>query len=135
MVRASIAASPGVQAGMVPMKKRVSALAVLVAAVSCSAAFAQEMSFRDVDRLAMNTSEPGAGHSTLIEASDSGGGSRTASGGDGMRPVGARADEDDSAVDALPVKATAPSEPTTPAAAVPKRPSYRWQSLVPGAIK
>lgn len=138
MVRASIAASPGAQAGTVPMKKPVSALAVLVAVWSCSAAVAQEMPMRDVDLLAVNASEPGTSHSTLIDTTDSGGGAsgaRALRGGDGMRPGSARGDDDDAPTDSAPVKAAPAGDGAAPATSAPKRPSYRWQSLVPGAIK
>jgi hypothetical protein len=119
------------------MKKPVSALAVLVAAWSCTAAFAQEAPLRGVGLLALNTSEPSS-HSTLVEPSDGGGGTvgaRALRGGDGMRPGSGQADDDDGAsADALPAKAGTPADPAPPVSA-PRRPSYRWQSLVPGAIK
>ncbi|MEO5626502.1 MAG: hypothetical protein ABIQ70_10885 [Dokdonella sp.] len=128
------------------MKTFAIALAVLVTATSASAALAQSAPVRGVGLLALNASEvrSSAGgtsgtRTTLIEVPDSGGGglvgARAARGsGDGGRS----AHDTDAPVapDALPAKASiAPGDPTAPATMTPKRTNYRWQTLVPGAIK
>jgi len=119
----------------------------LLLSMACCAAFfsasavAQSAPLRGVGLLALGANEPGAG--SLLDMADAGGGSvgaRALRGGDGAdraRP-GAPRDEDDDesgAPDALPPAAIPQGDPTVPAAPTPKRPTYRWQTLVPGAIK
>jgi hypothetical protein len=147
--RASIAASRALIAGELLMKKPIIIMAAVVAAISSAAAFAQSAPVRGVGLLALNASEsrsgPGnapGGHNALIEIPDGGGGgfgARAARGGDDTGPAASlsQADSDSITVpDALPPKVViAPGNPAAPAAPTPKRPSYRWQSLVPGAIK
>lgn len=111
------------------------------AAFSCATAFAQSAPLRGVGLLALGANEPRSG--TLLDMADAGGGSigaRALRGGDGAdraRPAPTRetTDEDADAPDALPPAAIPQGDPTVPAAPTPKRPTYRWQSLVPGAIK
>ena len=125
------------------MKKSVIAFAVIVLALSCVTAFAQNVPLRGFGLLAMNSDSANGlanpGRSALIETPDGGGGgslgARALRGADGgaaaPRPAAGAA-----AADALPPKAIgAFDDPSQPAAPTPKRPSYRWQSLVPGAIK
>lgn len=127
------------------MKKPVIALAAFVAALSSFAVSAQNAPLRGVGLLALEANEshglgalPG-GRNTLVETPDSGGGSVGAramrGGGDSAGGGGTRLmrSEDAAVIDSQPVKAV--GDPSPPAAATPKRPSYRWQSLVPGAIK
>lgn len=139
MDRASMAASVGVVAWTIPMKNVGFLLAVLVAATSASCAFAQSAPVRGVGLLALNASESraagaAAGARTLqIELPDSGGGGHV-----GPRAIrgsgdagGVRADNPSPTTPA--VAPIAAGDPTTPTA--PKRTNYRWQALVPGAIK
>ena len=87
-----------------------------IAAFTCASASAQNAPLRGVGLLALGANEIHA--NTLVDMADAGGGSigsralRGSDGADRARPATAR-----------------------PAAATPKRPTYRWQSLVPGAIK
>lgn len=112
-----------------------------LAAFSCAPAFAQNAPLRGVGLLALGAND--AHSNTLVDMADAGGGSigsRALRGGDGAdraRPAPTRdATVDDADVpDALPPAAIPAGDPTAPAAATPKRPTYRWQSLVPGAIK
>lgn len=121
------------------MNKSAIALIAVVLATFNVAALAQDM--RGVGLLALNTDDSRGGladpgRSSLIETPDSGGGSgaRALRGSDGA-PT-ARASEPADGADALPSKASAPfDDPSQPAVPTPKRPTYRWQSLVPGAIK
>jgi hypothetical protein len=122
------------------MKKIMLISAVLLAAASASGAFAQSAPVRGVGLLALNASDSrgnagaAAGSRTMqIEVPDSGGGgghvgARALRGGDagGVHDVGAAP----SAPNPAPITA---GDPTTPIA--PKRTNYRWQALVPGAIK
>ena len=123
------------------MNKPILILAVLLAAMSCSAACAQSVPLRGIGLLALEAGDsrsasPGGG-SALVELPDDGGGGAVGAraqrgSGDGMHaPVHDRAP----VPDALPPAAIVRGDPAAPAAATPKRPSYRWQSLVPGAIK
>lgn len=127
------------------MKKPVIALAAFVAALSSFAVSAQNAPLRGVGLLALEANEshglgalPG-GRNTLVETPDSGGGSVGAramrGGGDSASssPRLMRGD-DVGSIDTPPAKPVV-GDPSPPAAATPKRPSYRWQSLVPGAIK
>jgi hypothetical protein len=143
MDRASITASLGLAAGKVLMKTIAIALAVLAAATSASGAFAQSAPVRGVGLLALNASDargsagdaPGRGQA-LIEVDDGGGGGLTGAraargGGDG-----GKSSREAAVPDALPAKTPiAPGDPTAPAAMAPKHANYRWQALVPGAIK
>lgn len=124
------------------MKQSVIAFAVIVLTLSCAAAFAQNIPLRGFGLLALNGDSANGlgnpGRSALVETPDGGGGSlgphalRGADGGAvAPRPAAGAA-----APDALPPRAIgAFDDPSQPAAPTPKRPSYRWQSLVPGAIK
>jgi len=78
--------------------------------------------------------------STVVDMDDVGGGMRSlrgADGGDGASPAASPAREPAAppAPDALPPPQMSAGDPATPVAPAPKRSSYRWQSLVPGAIK
>ena len=120
-------------------------LAVLAAAIPISVALAQSAPVRGVGLLALNASEvhsspgdvSGGRGGALIETPDGGGGSMVgarASRGSGDVRKGAQAAAE--VPDALPPKnLIAPGDPTAPAAMAPKRVNYRWQALVPGAIK
>ncbi|MFC5488958.1 hypothetical protein [Dokdonella soli] len=123
------------------MKKPVIALAAIVAAMSSAAALAQNAPLRGVGLLALDASEShsgSGGRSALVEIPDdnSGGGSigaRALRGGDGSAPHAAH---EAGGLELSPPKTLIQAgDPAQPAAATPKRPSYRWQSLVPGAIK
>jgi hypothetical protein len=112
------------------------ATASLACACACANAAAQAGPARGATLLAMGAAESPA--NTVVERSDSGGGS---GGGAGMRALrGGDVPPTDARlpaakwVDALPAD-QADLDPAAPAAATPRRPSYRWQSLVPGAIK
>lgn len=147
MVRASIAASQGHVAGETLMKTFTIILAVLAAVIPASGALAQSAPVRGVGLLALNTSEvhsspgdvSGGRGGALIETPDGGGGGMVgarASRGSGDVRNPAPAESTPAAPDALPPKnLIAPGDPTAPAAMAPKRVNYRWQALVPGAIK
>lgn len=136
MDRANIGTCPGLSAGKTPMKKSICALAVLATALSASVAFAQSAPLRGVGLLALDAGEShgagGAQHALVALPDDDGGGAvgpRALRGSDGgMRSRG----NPGSAADGTPPML---DNPSPPAAATPKRPTYRWQSLVPGAIK
>lgn len=112
-----------------------------LAAFSSAAAYAQSAPLRGVGLLALGANEPSS--NTLLDMADSGGGSvgsRALRGGDGAdraRPAPTRDAPGDelAAPDALPPSAIPQGDPTAPAAPTPKQPTYRWQTLVPGAIK
>ena len=111
------------------------------ATFSCAVATAQSAPLRGVGLLALGANEPSP--NALLDMADSGGGSvgaRALRGGDGAdraRPTLTReaAGDKAEAPDALPPAAIPQGDPTVPAAPTPKQPTYRWQSLVPGAIK
>ena len=120
------------------MKTLIPALAVLATALSGSIAFAQSVPLRGGGLLALDAGESHAagGHHALVALPDDGGGgtigpSALRGSDGGMRGRG----DGDAAVDATPAKAMGLDAPSGPAAETPKRPTYRWQSLVPGAIK
>jgi len=130
------------------MKKPVVALMAVAAMLFGAAAWAQEAPLRGVGLLALNASDASSGlgnaqpRGALVETPDSGGGGATTRNGRGAGDIGPAArlphvDEPATRAipDALPPAVLPHGDPTTPAAATPKRPSYRWQSLVPGAIK
>lgn len=113
------------------------AIALLTAAAcACSApAFAQAGLLRSLEVAALGAardSDSGLGNAqglrnVMIETPDEGGG--------GLRDGDRRhADDTEASEEAAPAAASR-HEATTPGAATPKRPTYRWQSLVPGAIK
>ena len=142
MDRASIAVP---RAGNPFMNKSVLALAFAAAAVCCANAFAQDAPLRGVGLLALNASSEsdssglGGGSSgarnMMVDVPDEGGGSapRTLRGGGDTAPTRSAPAK---SPDALPPNAIAPTgDPAGPTVATPKRPTYRWQSLVPGAIK
>jgi hypothetical protein len=118
----------------------------LLLSIACCAAFtssavsAQSAPLRGVGLLALGASESRV--KSLVEMTDVGGGSvgaramRGADGGDRARPSATLEHDDEGATpDSLPPAALPTGDPTVPAAATPKRPTYRWQTLVPGAIK
>lgn len=121
------------------------ATVTLVLSMVGAVAVARGLPMRDMDLLALNTDSPRnaldiGGRSSLIDSSDGGGGStgaRARHGVDGSgSPAVSGTGDESSAADALPPRGIVPFEdPSSPAAPTPKRPSYRWQSLVPGAIK
>lgn len=123
------------------MKTKLLLTMACCAAFHCATASAQGAPLRGVGLLALGASEPRSG--SLFDMGDAGGGSigaRALRGGDGAdraRPGSTRDvdDADADAPDALPPAAMPQGDPTVPAAPTPKRPTYRWQSLVPGAIK
>jgi hypothetical protein len=124
------------------MKKRFIILVALAAVMATAVASGQNAPLRGVGLLALNASEPGSARSTLVEmpdGSDGGGsvGARALRGGDNAMPSrSAYGSAQDTVVpDELPPRNAPSTNPAAPAAATPKRPSYRWQSLVPGAIK
>lgn len=126
------------------MKKSVITLVAIAFAMFDAAALAQNAPLRDFGLLALNSDDSHSGlgnssRSTLVETPDSGGGSigaRALRGADGNAASAASRPTDAMAPDALPSRAIVPfDDPSQPAAPTPKRPSYRWQSLVPGAIK
>jgi hypothetical protein len=149
MDRASIVESLGSTAGSILMKKPILALVALVALLSGVVAWGQEAPLRGVGLLALNAADAQSGlgnaqsHGELVETPDSGGGGGTTTrNGRGAGDVGPAARLPRAAQapvqtvpDELPPAALPHGDPATPAAATPKRPSYRWQSLVPGAIK
>ncbi|HEY0179371.1 MAG TPA: hypothetical protein VGC30_07045 [Dokdonella sp.] len=121
------------------MSKSVIALAAVSVAFASAAAFAQSAPARGIGLLALGATElpsglgtaaPGGARSSLVDVPDSGGGSHGAVRAAPAVPEPAAA----ATPDALPLKPLA-VDPAAPAAPTPKRPSYRWQSLVPGAIK
>ena len=125
------------------MKTKLIILAALATVTVTATAWGQNAPLRGVGLLALNASEPGSVRSTLVEMPDGneGGGAvgaRALRGGDDAIPSRGSYDSEQDAVvvpDQLPPHHAPSTGPTTPAAATPKRPSYRWQSLVPGAIK
>lgn len=130
------------------MKKPFILLAAFVAAICSVEASAQSAMVRSVGLLALNASElrggaaSGAGGGrVLVEIPDGGGGGSAgtrASHGSGDATTPSQHDGSDTVTppDALPPKMmVAPGDPAASAAPTPKRPSYRWQTLVPGAIK
>lgn len=148
MDRASIVESLGRAAGSILMKKPLVALLATMALLFAAVALAQEAPLRGVGLLALNASDAQSGlgsaqsRGALVETPDSGGGGAVTRTGRGAGDIGPaarvpRGEETParSVPDALPPAALSHSDPATPAAATPKRPSYRWQSLVPGAIK
>ena len=126
------------------MKRPVLVLAALLASFA-GVAMAQSAPLRGVGMLALNaadaTSVPG-GRNSLVEIPDSGGGGAAVrgvrGGGDSATAArhAARESTEPMLPDALPsVGGTHAGDPTVPISATPKKPTYRWQSLVPGAIK
>ena len=120
------------------MKATLIALAALAAVLTVPAVSAQEAPLRGVGLLALASADSRGGISdvrdALVETPDSGGGGmRDVRGSDGhgtaraSAPVGTTAD-------ALPPRVLR-VDPAAPTVETPKRPTYRWQSLVPGAIK
>ncbi|HEU4665684.1 MAG TPA: hypothetical protein VFS55_16770 [Dokdonella sp.] len=120
--------------------------AILFAAIGCSIAaahvHAQSAPLRGAGLLALDSVDSRT-CPTVVERIDTGGGSGGSTGARALRgsdvtPRPTHSETDESAVaptpDPLP-KPMASGDPSAPAAATPKRPSYRWQSLVPGAIK
>ncbi|HEY6943056.1 hypothetical protein [Dokdonella sp.] len=124
------------------MNKTAIFFAVLGCSISAADVRAQSAPLRGAGLLALNTVDSKA-CPTVVERIDTGGGSggstgaRALRGGDATpRPTQSGSEENAVAPtpDPLP-KPMASGDPSAPAAATPKRPSYRWQSLVPGAIK
>ncbi|MEO7062675.1 MAG: hypothetical protein ABI082_02725 [Dokdonella sp.] len=124
------------------MKTLIYALAVVATALSGSIAFAQSAPLRGVGLLALDAGEShgaAGGHQALVALpdDDEGGGTvgaRALRGSDGGMRV--RGDGNGNpAADATSTKTIGLDAPSAAAAETPKRPTYRWQSLVPGAIK
>jgi len=116
-------------------------LALILAATVPGATFAQSAPLRGAGLLALNSTEAmasGGPATKALDVVDSGGGStgpRALRGGD-ANPRTAPADIDaPGAIGGDFAKGVGSGDPSPPAAATPKRPTYRWQSLVPGAIK
>jgi hypothetical protein len=128
-------------------------LPILAAALLCGAAHAGEFSLGGARLLAENTAQAGTDMNvtftdrgrSLSEASE-GGDAATTHNARALR--GADVATPDASDDHAPAKPTAPkaTEPATSGTDAPhgvsilppsaiKRPSYRWQSLVPGTIK
>lgn len=112
---------------------------VLAGALAPALACAQSAPLRGAGLLALNSTESLAVNpaTKALDIVDSGGGS-----------TGARALRGSDVAPTTPSDIDAPAaaagdfgkvvgngDPSPPAAATPKRPTYRWQSLVPGAIK
>lgn len=143
MDRASIVAS---LSGNPFMNKPVLALAFVVGTACWAGAFAQDAPLRGVGLLALNAtgdSDGGLGNAqgrsirnVMVDVPDEGGGSEPRGARDGGN-VGAAPirSNTEKTPDALPPGAIQQVDPAAPNVATPKRPSYRWQSLVPGAIK
>jgi len=121
------------------MNRHAIAVLAATAALFASALPAQASSLRGLGLLAMNDDARGlgdAGRSSLVDLPDSGGGSmgpRAVRGADSVLP--ARSGGAPAASTATGDGVETAFDPSAPAAQTPKRPSYRWQSLVPGAIK
>ncbi len=123
------------------MKISILVVAVVLAASPSVIALAQSAPLRGVGLLALGASDtrPAASGSALVDVPDSGGGSTGAHalrGADGDATAARDCPDADAnpVPDALPARSVPSGDPTAPVA-TPKRPSYRWQSLVPGAIK
>lgn len=121
------------------MKASLIALAAVAALLTVPAIFAQEAPLRGAGLLALasagdSRSGIGRARDTLVEIPASGGGgTRDVRGSDGRGTT--RAPQPAAATpDALPPR-TMQGDPAVSPVETPKRPSYRWQSLVPGAIK
>jgi hypothetical protein len=118
------------------MNKTALLLLVFASATASASALAQSASLRGAGLLALNTTVARASGNTVVEMIDSGGGStgaRALRGSDASPQARRAADRAAPVPDPLPEKLI--GDPAAPAAATPKRPTYRWQSLVPGAIK
>lgn len=115
---------------------------VLGCSLSAAGAHAQSAPLRGASLFALNTTDAKVG-SSVVERIDTGGGSGGSTGARALRgsdvtPRATQSESDQNETTALPdplPKPIAGGDPSAPAAATPKRPSYRWQSLVPGAIK
>ncbi len=124
------------------MNKTAILFVVLGCSMSAAGAHAQSAPLRGASLLALNTTDARAG-ATVVERIDSGGGSGGSTGARALRgsditPRATQSESEEDATAPLPdplPKPIAGGDPSAPAAATPKRPSYRWQSLVPGAIK
>ena len=127
------------------MNRPVLATAALLASLTAGAALAQSAPLRGIGVLALNAADvqvvPGT-RNAAVETSDGGGGGGTAirnergSGDVGVVRGGVRRESEALLPDALPPAAAVhASDPAAPVVGTPKKPSYRWQSLVPGAIK
>lgn len=124
------------------MNKTAIILAALGWSLTAADAHAQSAPLRGAGLLALNTVDSRA-CPTVVERIDTGGGSGGSTGaravrGSDVTPRPAQTVADESTAPAMPdplPKPIAGGDPSAPAAATPKRPSYRWQSLVPGAIK
>ncbi|WP_395679615.1 hypothetical protein [Dokdonella sp.] len=116
------------------MNKTALLLVVLLGTTASASALAQGASLRGAGLLALDTTESHA--NAVVEMIDSGGGStgaRALRGSDASPRARGDAERVAPVPDPLPEKLI--GDPAAPAAATPKRPTYRWQSLVPGAIK
>lgn len=103
---------------------------LILAIVMCCGALGVRAAFAAPDYPAA-----GGTSSKLVETVDSGGGGGAA-GRAATSGASAATATTDRGVNVLrDVAPGADSDPSVPAASTPRRPTYRWQSLVPGAIK
>ena len=102
---------------------------LILAIVACCGALCAAVAFAAPDY-------PVAGgtQNKLVESVDGGGGGTATRSTPSNAPV-APATTDRGVNLLRDVASGADSDPSAPAAATPHRPTYRWQSLVPGAIK
>jgi len=106
------------------MKPLILAIMACCGALSVTAAFA-----------APDYPAPGGAQNKLVESVDSGGGGGSTAQTATSTTTGTSV-RSERALDALRDAASGlGGDPAAPAAATPRRPTYRWQSLVPGAIK
>ena len=107
------------------MKPLILALVACCGALSVTAAFA-----------APDYPAPGGAQNKLVESIDSGGGGGGSTAQTATSTAAGTSAHSDRTLDALHDAASGlGGDPSAPAAATPRRPTYRWQSLVPGAIK
>jgi len=103
---------------------------LILAIVMCCGALGVRAAFAAPDYPAA-----GGTPNKLVESVDSGGGGST-SGRAATSSAPAATTPADHGVNVLrDIAPGADSDPSAPAASTPRRPTYRWQSLVPGAIK
>jgi len=101
---------------------------LILAMVACCGALSVATAFAAPDYPAA-----GGTPNKLVESVDSGGGGASVRATSTNASAPAHADR---ALELLRDVATGPdSDPSAPVTATPRRPTYRWQSLVPGAIK
>ncbi|MBX3687922.1 hypothetical protein [Dokdonella sp.] len=120
------------------MKTLILALMAGAGCLVAADASAQSMWLRGIasSTYAVTDCNDGRPRSTLVDPGDGGGGATLKTMGNplaaGARAAAAAVDADASTTANA---GTASGDPVAPATLSPKRPTYRWQSLVPGAIK